>query len=167
MFPKRTRALPPSRPISLTTPPSCSFVLIRGSLLPPHHDPRPPFAKRTSFIGQQIGGGVGNATERLSWGNQLVAGLTAKRFVITVVQTLESPLPAITLFNRLPPLVLTLPSSFPTVPFVRIFCLALALLSFAFSSRAATPNLVNGIAVIVGDAVITYKDIQLALGDQL
>jgi parvulin-like peptidyl-prolyl isomerase len=32
---------------------------------------------------------------------------------------------------------------------------------------AATPDLVNGIAVIVGDAVITYKDIQLALEEDL
>ena len=30
-------------------------------------------------------------SERLLWGNQLVAGLTVKRFVITVVQTLGSP----------------------------------------------------------------------------
>ena len=46
---------------------------------------------------------------------------------------------------------------------MRTFCLAFALLVFVLPARAATPNLVNGIAVIVGDAVITYKDIQLAL----
>ena len=45
----------------------------RMSTFPSHHDSR---------------------SERLSWGNQLVAGLTAKRFVITVVQTLGSPLSA-------------------------------------------------------------------------
>ena len=38
-------------------------------------------------------------SERLSRGNQLVAGLTAKRFVITVVQTLGSPLPVFTIFR--------------------------------------------------------------------
>ena len=64
-----------------------------------HHDSRPLFAQRTSFIGQQIGGGVGNATERLLWGNHLVAGLTAKRFVIIVVQPSGSPLPAFTIFT--------------------------------------------------------------------
>jgi peptidyl-prolyl cis-trans isomerase SurA len=46
---------------------------------------------------------------------------------------------------------------------VRCLCLAFALFAFVASGRAAAPNLVNGIAVIVGDAVITYKDIQLAL----
>jgi parvulin-like peptidyl-prolyl isomerase len=46
---------------------------------------------------------------------------------------------------------------------VRIVCLALACLSLSLAARAAAPNIVNGIAVIVGDAVITYKDIQLAL----
>ena len=38
-------------------------------------------------------------SESLLWGNQLVAGLTAKRFVITVVQTSGSPLPAFTIFT--------------------------------------------------------------------
>src|SRR6476620_3337801 len=33
--------------------------------------------------------------------------------------------------------------------------------------RAATPDLVNGIAVIVGEAVITYKDVQLAMEEDL
>lgn len=39
----------------------------------------------------------------------------------------------------------------------------------ACSGRAAapTPDLVNGIAVIVGDSVITYKDVQLAMEDDL
>ena len=64
-----------------------------------HHGSRPLFAQRTSLAGQRTRGGVGNATERLLWGNQLVAGLTAKRFVITVVQTLGSPLTDLTLFN--------------------------------------------------------------------
>ena len=48
-----------------------------------------------------------------------------------------------------------------------MFCLAVAFFCLTVGSRAATPNLVNGIAVIVGDAVITYKDIQLALQDDL
>jgi len=34
-------------------------------------------------------------------------------------------------------------------------------------ARAATPDLVNGIAVIVGESVITYKDIQLALEEDI
>ncbi len=47
-------------------------------------------------------------------------------------------------------------------------CLAFVLLALVGhfagpDTRAATPNLVNGIAVIVGDAVITYKDIHIAL----
>jgi peptidyl-prolyl cis-trans isomerase SurA len=50
---------------------------------------------------------------------------------------------------------------------VRFLCLALALLALAGPGRAAAPNLVNGIAVIVGDAVITYKDIQQALSDDI
>ena len=50
---------------------------------------------------------------------------------------------------------------------MRFLCLALVLLALATPGRAATPNLVNGIAVIVGDAVITYKDIQLALQEDL
>jgi len=50
---------------------------------------------------------------------------------------------------------------------VRFLCLAFALLAFAVPGRAAAPNLVNGIAVIVGDAVITYKDIQLALAEDI
>jgi peptidyl-prolyl cis-trans isomerase SurA len=70
-------------------------------------------------------------------------------------------------FYDQPPLALTLLSSFPTVSFVRMFCLALSLLALVSSSQAATPNLVNGIAVIVGDEVITYKDIQLVLAEQL
>ena len=61
------------------------------STFTPHHNSRPRFTKRTSFLGQQTRGGVGNATERLEWGNTLVAGLTAKRFVFSVVQTLGSP----------------------------------------------------------------------------
>ena len=83
------------------------------------------------------------------------------------MSTFPTQVPAITLFNPLPPLALTLLPSFPTVAFVRLFCLALGLLFLGLSSRAATPNLVNGIAVIVGDAVITYKDIQLVLTEQL
>ncbi|HET6409082.1 MAG TPA: peptidylprolyl isomerase, partial [Chthoniobacteraceae bacterium] len=46
---------------------------------------------------------------------------------------------------------------------VRLLSLAAALICLCSSSRAAAPELVNGIAVIVGDAVITYKDIQMAL----
>lgn len=48
-----------------------------------------------------------------------------------------------------------------------MFYLVVALLCLTLGTRAATPNLVNGIAVIVGDAVITYKDIQLALEKDL
>src|SRR5687768_17225833 len=49
-----------------------------------------------------------------------------------------------------------------------MFCMAVALVCLSVGSRAAAaPNLVNGIAVIVGDAVITYKDIQLALQEDL
>jgi peptidyl-prolyl cis-trans isomerase SurA len=46
-------------------------------------------------------------------------------------------------------------------------CLAFAVLALAPWGRAAAPNLVNGIAVLVGDAVITYKDIQVALAEDL
>jgi peptidyl-prolyl cis-trans isomerase SurA len=53
------------------------------------------------------------------------------------------------------------------VGLVRIVCIALLLACLGFGTRAATPNLVNGIAVIVGDAVITYKDIQLALTEDI
>jgi len=48
---------------------------------------------------------------------------------------------------------------------VRFFLLAL--LQCCLLARAASPDLVNGIAVIVGEAVITYKDIQVALNDDL
>lgn len=48
-----------------------------------------------------------------------------------------------------------------------MFFLAVAMVVLTISNRAATPNLVNGIAVVVGDAVITYKDIQLALDEDL
>jgi peptidyl-prolyl cis-trans isomerase SurA len=41
-------------------------------------------------------------------------------------------------------------------------------LSFAtVLARAANPDLVNGVAAIVGDAVITYKDVQMAIEDDL
>ena len=50
---------------------------------------------------------------------------------------------------------------------MRLFCLVVAAACFIVGGRAAAPNLVNGIAVIVGDAVITYKDIQLALQEDL
>ena len=53
------------------------------------------------------------------------------------------------------------------IPSVRILCLVLVLFASVATGRPATPNLVNGIAVIVGDAVITYKDIQLALQEDL
>jgi peptidyl-prolyl cis-trans isomerase SurA len=46
---------------------------------------------------------------------------------------------------------------------VRFLCLVLVLLASVAPGHAAAPNLVNGIAVIVGDAVITYKDIHIAL----
>jgi peptidyl-prolyl cis-trans isomerase SurA len=53
------------------------------------------------------------------------------------------------------------------VGLVRIACIAVILACLVSGTRAATPNLVNGIAVIVGDAVITYKDIQLALAEDV
>jgi parvulin-like peptidyl-prolyl isomerase len=62
---------------------------------------------------------------------------------------------------------LTLRALFPKVTLVRVLMILLLAFSTLACSRAATPQLVNGIAVIVGDAVITYKDIQLALGDDL
>jgi peptidyl-prolyl cis-trans isomerase SurA len=46
-----------------------------------------------------------------------------------------------------------------------VYCVLLGIA--VSSSRAADPDLVNGIAVIVGDAVITYKDIQGAIADDL
>jgi peptidyl-prolyl cis-trans isomerase SurA len=52
-------------------------------------------------------------------------------------------------------------------PTVRMLCLALALLQSVALVRAATPDLVNGIAVIVGEAVITYKDVQRAIEEDL
>ncbi|HTG43593.1 MAG TPA: peptidylprolyl isomerase, partial [Verrucomicrobiae bacterium] len=50
---------------------------------------------------------------------------------------------------------------------MKVLLLALALLPCLGLVRAATPDLVNGIAVIVGDAVITYKDIQRAMVEDL
>ncbi len=52
-------------------------------------------------------------------------------------------------------------------PAVKKLFLALAVLALVSPSRAANPDLVNGIAVIVGDAVITYKDVQLAMEEDL
>jgi parvulin-like peptidyl-prolyl isomerase len=52
-------------------------------------------------------------------------------------------------------------------PAVKRLFLALALLPLLSPSRGATPDLVNGIAVIVGEAVITFKDVQLAMADDL
>ena len=57
--------------------------------------------------------------------------------------------------------------AFPTFDPVRFLCLVLVVVSFPVLGHAATPNLVNGIAVIVGDAVITYKDIWLAMDRDL
>lgn len=48
-----------------------------------------------------------------------------------------------------------------------VCCLAAFLQLSLLVPRAANPDLVNGIAVIVGDSVITYKDIQMALLDDL
>jgi len=51
---------------------------------------------------------------------------------------------------------------------VKVLFLALALLPWIMPAvRAATPDLVNGIAAIVGEAVITYKDLQLAIEEDL
>lgn len=50
---------------------------------------------------------------------------------------------------------------------MKLACAVLSLLIATTSVRAAAPNLVNGIAVIVGDAVITYKDIQMAIEEDL
>lgn len=62
---------------------------------------------------------------------------------------------------------LTRPTRAPTVRPVKVLFLALALLPSISLLRAATPDLVNGIAVIVGEAVITYKDVQLAMEEDL
>ena len=62
---------------------------------------------------------------------------------------------------------LTLPRAFPRVRAVKLLLLALALLQSAALLRAAAPDLVNGIAVIVADAVITYKDVQFAMEEDL
>lgn len=50
------------------------------------------------------------------------------------------------------------------VRFFALFCVCLLGLS---GLNAATPTVVNGIAVIVGDAVITYKDLEMAIDDDL
>jgi peptidyl-prolyl cis-trans isomerase SurA len=50
---------------------------------------------------------------------------------------------------------------------VRLFMIVLAALNALFTVRAATPELANGIAVIIGDAVITYKDVQMAIEEDL
>jgi parvulin-like peptidyl-prolyl isomerase len=50
---------------------------------------------------------------------------------------------------------------------VRFVVLLLAVGQLLSVARAATPDLVNGIAVIVGESVITYKDIQLALEEDI
>jgi parvulin-like peptidyl-prolyl isomerase len=53
---------------------------------------------------------------------------------------------------------------------VKFVCWAVALIQCLLAvrpARAATPDLVNGIAVIVGDAVITYKDLQIALDEDM
>ena len=56
---------------------------------------------------------------------------------------------------------------FPKFKLVRLFIIVLAALNALFAVRAATPELANGIAVLVGDAVITYKDVQGAIEDDL
>lgn len=43
----------------------------------------------------------------------------------------------------------------------------LGILLLAPSARGASPQLVNGVAVIVGEAVITFKDLQIALEDDI
>jgi len=50
---------------------------------------------------------------------------------------------------------------------VKLLLIAIALLPSFGMMRAASPDLVNGIAVIVGDAVITYKDVQIAMEEDL
>ncbi len=64
---------------------------------------------------------------------------------------------------------MTLDLLFSTVGVVKVLflALALALSPSILLLRAASPDLVNGIAVLVGEAVITYKDIQLAMEEDL
>ena len=50
---------------------------------------------------------------------------------------------------------------------MRLAILIAALVVGLFEVRAANPRLLNGIAVIVGDSVITYKDVQLAIQEDL
>lgn len=51
---------------------------------------------------------------------------------------------------------------------MRVLFVVLALLSSLTAVvRGASPDLVNGIAAIVGEAVITYKDLQLAIDEDL
>jgi parvulin-like peptidyl-prolyl isomerase len=50
---------------------------------------------------------------------------------------------------------------------MKLAVLLLLVLAQAASVRAATPDLINGIAVIVGGSVVTYKDVQLALRDDI
>jgi peptidyl-prolyl cis-trans isomerase SurA len=62
---------------------------------------------------------------------------------------------------------LTLCLEFPKFKLVRLFTIVVGALVLLCASRAASPELVNGIAVVVGDAVITYKDVQMAIEDDL
>jgi peptidyl-prolyl cis-trans isomerase SurA len=62
---------------------------------------------------------------------------------------------------------LTLCLEFTKFKLVRLFTIVVGALVLLCASRAATPELVNGIAVVVGDAVITYKDVQMAIEDDL
>lgn len=50
---------------------------------------------------------------------------------------------------------------------MRVFNLILLACCLSLVTRAASPEVVNGIAVIVGDSIITYKDVRLALADDL
>ena len=92
--------------------------------------------------------------------------------LLSIISVRSQPAQPLRVTSRLPervnPVALLDPCDFVSYSsVVRMLCLAVALLCFAFPSNAAAPNLVNGIAVIVGDAVITYKDIQLALAEDL
>jgi peptidyl-prolyl cis-trans isomerase SurA len=56
---------------------------------------------------------------------------------------------------------------FSNVGVVRFVFFLLPIFQLLLIARAATPDLVNGIAVIVGESVVTYKDVQTALDEDL
>ena len=72
--PRPERRFDPTLPATLRCP-QPKLTDERCSLSSGDHVSRPQFAKRSSPVGKPTCGGVGNATDRLLWGNHLVAGL--------------------------------------------------------------------------------------------